>query len=118
MKLVVFLLLVSVLRKSSVVHSCSIKTFECRHLCSEVEQNYGAPFSTEVILIKFELTRIRERFLKRRYLYSSGNEASYNPTVSGPPRARIGPGDRWDRGPLNVSDDWKQWRFETIFYTH
>ena len=28
------------------------------------------------------------------------------------------PGDRWDRGHLNVSDDWKQWRFETIFYTH
>ena len=38
--------------------------------------------------------------------------------MAGPPRARIGPGDRWDRGPLNVSDDWKQWRFETIFYTH
>ena len=38
--------------------------------------------------------------------------------LSGPPRARIGPGDRWDRGALNVSDDWKQWRFETIFYTH
>ena len=43
----------------------------------------------------------------------------WTPAVSsGPPRARIGPGDRWDRGPLNVSDDWKQWRFETIFYTH
>ena len=37
---------------------------------------------------------------------------------AGQPRARIGPGDTWDRGPLNVSDDWKQWRFETIFYTH
>ena len=40
------------------------------------------------------------------------------PQRPGPTRARVGPGDRWERGPLNVFDDWKQWRFETIFYTH
>ena len=43
--------------------------------------NYGAPFSTETIFTKFQRTRIRKKFLRRRFLFCSGNEASYNPTV-------------------------------------
>ena len=52
--------------------------------------NYGTPFSTEIIFIKFQRHRIRKKFLRRRFLFCSGNEASYNPTVITSSEAHIG----------------------------
>ena len=68
-------------------------------ISAECEFNLG-----ELVVVCFMLAR------ETLHLHCSPNHLW---PCSGPPRARIGPGERWDRGPLNVSDDWKQWRFET-----
>ena len=72
------------------------------------------------------LDTISQQVLNRLNNWSNNKRSDTSPLLNcfesvdhkpGPPRARIGPRDRWDRGSLNVSDDWKEWRFETIFYT-
>lgn len=45
-----------------------------------LHKNNGAPFSNEFVLIKIQRIR-RKKFLRRRFFYPTGNEASYNPTV-------------------------------------